>query len=170
MNEKAKKILFGILAVAVLAVGGYAFLTSDLEHIEDTNGPEDYSLTVITDENIINQDVGALNVKKSTGLLNDGITFSSKKFTGVYRVLVTNYILPSDFHMDLAGFYVNSGNFKMAVVNNGQIIAVVEPDIFAECYLDDLTGTLELIIAGESADFEFTLDALFCRQYNITVD
>ena len=170
MKNKNSKLLWILLVVAVVAFCGYSFLTSDLEHIADTNGPDNYALTTITDENIIHQDIGALNVKKSTGILNDGITFSSKKFTGVYRVFQTKFLIDSDFLMEIAGFTVNAGNFKMAVVNDGEIIATVEPGLFATCDLSDLNGSFELVIAGESADFEFTLDRLFCEQYGITVD
>ena len=155
--------------MAVVVICGYSFLNSDLKHIEDTNGPDDYTLTTITDENIIKQDMGALNVSKSTGLLNDGVTFKSDKFSGVYRVFQTNFFFDSDFLMDVAGFWVNSGNFRMCIVNDGKIIATVEPGMFATCELSDLNGSFELVIAGESADFEFTLDRLFCEQYGIEV-
>lgn len=170
MKTKNSRFLWILLAVAVIVFCGYSFLTSDLEHIEDTNGPNNYALTTITDENIINQDIGALNVKKSTGILNDGITFSSNQFTGVYQVFQTDFLFDSDFLMDIAGFVVNEGNFKMAVVNDSEIVATVEPGLFATCDLSDLNGSFELVIAGESADFEFTLDRLFCEQYGITVD
>ena len=170
MKNKNSKFLLILMAVAVIAFCGYSFLTSDLEQIEDTNGPDNYALTTITDENIIKQDMGALNVKKSNGPLNDGITFSSNRFTGVYRVFQTNFFFDSDFLMQLAGFNVNSGNFKMVVVNNGEIVATVEPGLFVTCELSDLNGSFELVIAGESADFEFTLDRSFCEQYGITVD
>lgn len=113
--------------------------------------------------------MGALNVSKSTGLLNDGVTFKSDKFSGVYRVFQTNFFFDSDFLMDVAGFWVNSGNFRMCIVNDGKIIATVEPGMFATCELSDLNGSFELVIAGESADFEFTLDRLFCEQYGIEV-
>lgn len=169
MKNKKSKFLWILLAVAVVAVCGYSFLGSDLDHIEDSNGPDNNALTTITDENIVNQDIGALNIKKSSGMLNDGITFSSNQFTGVYRVFQTSFLFNSDFLMEVAGFSVNSGNFKMAVVNNGEIIATVEPGLFATCDLSDLNGSFELVIAGESADFEFTLDRLFCEQYGITV-
>lgn len=168
-NPQLSKIFAILIAIAVIGFSGYSFLTSDLKHIEDTNGPDDYTLTTITDENIIKQDMGALNINKSTGLLNDGVTFKSNKFTGVYRVFTTNFLFGSDFQMDLAGFWVNGGNFKMAIVNNDEIIAVVEPGMFAEVLLHDLKGSFSLIIAGESADFEFTLDRLFCEQFDITV-
>ena len=65
-NATAPKsnLLYILIAVAVVVICGYSFLTSELKHIEDTNGPDDYTLTTITDENIIKQDMGALNVKK----------------------------------------------------------------------------------------------------------
>lgn len=87
----------------------------------------------------------------------------------MYEVLTTNFLFDSDFVMDVAGFYVNSGNFKMAVVNEGKMIATVEPGMSVTCELSDLNGAFSLIIAGESADFEFTLDSLFCEQYGIEV-
>lgn len=168
-SPKKNNLLYILIAVAVVVICGYSFLNSDLKHIEDTNGPDDYTLTTITDENIIKQDMGALNVSKSTGLLNDGVTFKSDKFSGVYRVFQTNFFFDSDFLMDVAGFWVNSGNFRMCIVNDGKIIATVEPGMFATCELSDLNGSFELVIAGESADFEFTLDRLFCEQYGIEV-
>lgn len=168
-SPKQNNLLYILIAVAVVVICGYFFLNSGLKHIEDTNGPDDYTLTTITDENIIKQDMGALNVSKSTGLLNDGVTFKSDKFTGVYRVFQTNFFFDSDFLMDVAGFWVNSGNFRMCIVNDGKIIATVEPGMFATCELSDLNGSFELVIAGESADFEFTLDRLFCEQYGIEV-
>jgi len=101
-SPKQNNLLYILIAVAVVVICGYSFLNSDLKHIEDANGPEDYTLTTITDENIIKQDMGALNVSKSTGLLNDGVTFKSDKFTGVYRVFQTNFFFDSDFLMDVA--------------------------------------------------------------------
>lgn len=165
-----KKLVPALGAVVLIVVALFWFMGDELEHIEDTNGTDNYSLQSITDENIIHEDIGALNLKKSTGFLNDGITFSSDRFTGVSRIMLTNFILPSDFLLDIAGFTVNSGNFKMAVVNDDKIVAVIEPDIFPTCYLKNLTGSVALMIAGESADFSFSLDAFFCDQYGITVD
>ena len=71
--------------------------------------------------------------------------------------------------MELTNFHVNAGNFKMCLVNEGEIVATVEPGLFATCRLENLNGTFQLVIAGESADFTFTLDKLFCEQYGITV-
>ena len=87
----------------------------------------------------------------------------------MYPVFQPNFFFASEFRMDVAGFWVNSGNFRMCIVNDGKIIATVEPGMFATCELSDLNGSFELVIAGESADFEFTLDRLFCEQYGIEV-
>ena len=168
--EQKANIWWILLTVAILVFGGYSLLTNDLEHIEDANGPDDYSLVTITDENIITQDIGALNVQMASGLfnpLNDGISIKSDKFTGVYRIFQTNFLFNSDFDMDIAGFWVNSGNFRMCIVNDGKIIADVEPDMLVNVSLENLNGSFELIIAGESADFEFTLNRSFCERYNI---
>ena len=116
------------------------------------------------------KDVGALNYRKHTGPLNDGVTFSSDKFTGVAEIMLTNFVLPSDFDLQVAGFHINSGNFRLVVVHNDEIVADLEPDLFASCYLEDVTGTVSVVIAGESADFAFSLDALFCERYGIALE
>lgn len=170
MSPKQNKLFPFLIAIVVIGLFIYSVLTSDLEHIEDANGPDNYALAVITDEDIIRQEKGALGVGMSTGLFNDGITFKSKKFTGVYTVFRTTMLFDSDFLMQVAGFYVNSGNFRMALVNDGKIVAEVEPGMFPEVQLKGLNGAFELVIAGESANFEFTLDRLFCEQYGITMD
>lgn len=35
--------------------------------------------------------------------------------------------------------------------------------------LHDLNGSFSLVIAGESADFEFSLDSFFCEEYGIEI-
>ena len=105
----------------------------------------------------------------SKDVFASGVTCSSSKFTGVYRVFQTNFLFNSDFRMDLLNFHVNGGNFRMCLVNNGKIIAEVEPGMATETILHDLNGSFELVIAGESADFTFYMDSWFCEQYNITV-
>lgn len=52
-NPKQSKLLAIIIAVVVIGFCGYSFLTDGVKHIEDTNGPDNYALATITDENII---------------------------------------------------------------------------------------------------------------------
>lgn len=154
-----KNILWGIFAIVMVVICAVLFLNDDLEHIEDTNGADDYSLTTITDENIINMDTGSIGGPKiSKGILNGNmVEFSADKFTGVYEILYDNLIGSSDFTLSLSSFTVNSGNFKMVVVHDNEIVATLEPDTFVDYSLEDVSGNVSLIIAGESASFNFSM-------------
>lgn len=156
MDEKTKKIIGMIIAILFIGICVFWFLDSDIEHIEDTNGPDDYSLTTITDENIINRDIGALGNKRSTSILSgDLVEFSSKKFTGVTEILYNNYVGKSDFVLNLLNFNVTEGNLRMVVVHDGEIVAELEPGMFVEYRLEDISGYVSLRIAGESAAYTF---------------
>ncbi len=160
MNENVKKMLWGIFAVVLVIVGIVWFVNDDLEHIEDTNGADDYSLTTITDDQIINKSMGSMGFSKTErkSLLSNGtVEFSSKKFTGVYEVFYSNYIGKADFELHLDNFVVNEGNFKMVVVNDNKIVATIEPGTTIDYRLEDVTGTVSLIVAGESANFTFSM-------------
>lgn len=169
MNKKLKDIAIIILAVAFIAVACIWIFSGGMEHIEDTNGPNNYALATITDENIINQDIGSLNFNMETSLLNDGITFSSEKFTGVYEIFLTNYIVPSDLLIQLSNYQITAGNFKMVIVHNDEIIYTFEPGLFPECYLQGLTGTVSLRVAGESAAFTFYMSKQTCDMFEIEI-
>ena len=161
MRMKNKKALPGIVAVAVIAVVAVVsirFMGSGLEHIEDTNGADNYALAVITDGQIIDKSTGALNVVTKTGL-NGIVTVSSDRFSGVYEVLYNNYIGPYDFVLQLHSFTVSSGNFEMCIVHGDEIVAVIEPGQPVNYLLEDISGRVSLVIAGESAEFSFSMAA-----------
>lgn len=158
--------LVGLLVVIVFVALVVWMLLSGPDPIPDTNGPDDYSLTTITDENILNLDMGAINPIKKKGISLDlgsvtvgsGLEFSSRNFTGVYEVMYNNYFLDSDVVIELNYLKVNSGNFRMVVVYNGEIIETIEPsDEPIEFRMEDVNGTVSLRIAGESADYEFSM-------------
>lgn len=157
--DRIKNIFLVIISVVVVIVGIVTMVTNDLEHIEDTNGADDYSLTTITEDDIINMDMGSIGgPNTSKGILNGkNITFSAKKFTGVYEILYDNLIGKSDFVLDLTNYTINDGNFKMVVVHNDKIVATIEPDALVNYCLEDINGTVALRIAGESASFEFSM-------------
>ena len=166
MNKKLKDILWIIFAVAVIAIAAFWFLGSDLEHIADTNGPDDYSLTTITDENILALDMGALNpvtVKKSGlnlgGLsINSYVDIYSENFTGVYELFYQNLLGKSDFVLNMDHLTVESGNFKMVVLLDEEIIATIEPsEEPIEFRLDDINGYVSVRIAGESASYSLSM-------------
>lgn len=151
-----KKIFTLIFAVALIVVAVIWFMDSDLEHIPDTNGPDDFSLQTITDENIINRDMGALNVGKKKGLLTgDTVTYASKKFTGVYEVFGEN-IITNRYEITVNHARVDAGNFKMVLLVNDEIVHEFTLNELTQTFvLENVKGTVSLRIAGESADFQF---------------
>ena len=150
-----KKFLPVLFAIALIAVAVIWFIQDDLEHIEDTNGPDDFSLQVITDENIQNLDFGALNVGTSTSLLSDTVTYSSECFTGVYEVFTEN-IITNRYEITVHHASVEQGNFKMVLCVDDEIVHEFTLNELSQTFvLENVNGTVSLRIAGESADFQF---------------
>ena len=155
MNEKFKKIIFGIGAVVLIAVCGVWFLSSDLEHIEDTNGADNFSLQTITDSNIINRDIGAMGLEKSTDSAFNTTTYSSNKFTGVEEIFGEN-IWGNRFEITVNHARVDSGNFKIVLLEDDKIVHEFTLNELMQTYvLENPNGYISLRIAGESADFMF---------------
>ncbi|MBQ8564038.1 MAG: hypothetical protein IJ443_09160 [Firmicutes bacterium] len=151
------KKLLSILLVCLLCTA----MTGCSTTYEDTNGPDDYTLQTITDENIINLDIGASGlVHKETTLF--GFTseeYYSDNFNGVEPLHLTNFILPSDIQIYVSYVTVNSGNFRMVVVNEDKIIHEFVPGTFNETIrFENLKGSFAIHVAGESADFEMFFD------------
>lgn len=164
-SKKGTIILVVVVAAALLGV--WLFLGgADAEHIEDTNGPEDMSLSTITQEDILDKgahtSIGGPNTAKHTvsygGLtMSDGTRFHSEKFSGIYEIDNGTLFSGSDLEIHLYDFSVTAGNFQVFVVLDGVIVGTIEPDSFATFeMLDTDGGYYQVIIAGESAAFEFT--------------
>lgn len=151
-----KKILPIALAAVIIAVAVIWFAGSGLEHIADTNGPGDFTLQTITDDNIRALDLGALNVSQKTGLLTgDTVTYSSDKFTGVYEVFREN-IITNRYEITVNHARVDGGNFKMVLCVDDEIVHTFALNELTQTFvLEDVSGTVSLRIAGESADFQF---------------
>lgn len=155
MNEKIKKIIAVIGAVVLIAVCAVWFLSSNPEHIEDTNGADNFGLQTITDSDIINRDVGAMGLEKSTDAISNTATYSSKKFTGVEEIYGTN-IWGNRFEITINHARVDSGNFKIVLLENDRIVHEFELNELTQTYvLENPNGYISLRIAGESADFMF---------------
>lgn len=152
-----KNKLFGIIiAIAVVAVAIFMFMGNDLEHIEDTNGAENFALQTITDANIINKDIGAVGgPNMSTDNISNTTTYSSEKFTGVAEIYGTNITATSmDIIVNHAG--VTEGNFKLVLLVDDEIVHEFKLNELTQTYtLENPSGYVSLVIAGESANFEF---------------
>lgn len=159
INQQTPKVLILIGAVILVVIAAVWFMLDRTDHIEDTNGADNHSLQTITDENITKMDTGSIGGPKIQRdmLSGDAVTFSAKKFTGVYEVLYDNFVLPSDFDLDLFNYEITGGNFKLVVVHDDKVVATLEPGTFVDYRLEDVTGTVSLRLAGESASFRFSM-------------
>ena len=155
MKQKTKNILWALFALVMVIVFTMLFLNNDLEHIEDTNGPDDYTLQTITDENICKMDIGALNVRIQEALIGDTVTYESNCFSGVYEVFYEN-IITNRFEISVNHAKVSAGNFKMVLCLDDEIVHTFSLNELTQTFvLEDVKGTISLRIAGESADFMF---------------
>lgn len=150
-----KKPLTGIVVAALVAVAVFWIFGSDIEHIEDTNGAENFELQTITDDNIINMDIGALNYKKSAGIITNTTTYSSDKFTGVAEIYGINMV-GNRFDITINHARVDSGNFKIVLLEDDEIVHEFKLNELTQTFtLENPSGYIALRIAGESADFQF---------------
>ena len=152
-------ILIWVCALVLAATAGIWLFLSGTDHIEDTNGAEDFSLQTITDQQIIDQSIGSVGGPTISRefLSGNAVNFSAEKFTGVYEILYDNFIGKSDFELNLIDYEILGGNFQLVVVHDGKIVATLEPDMFVTYRLEDITGYISLRIVGESAAFRFSM-------------
>ncbi|MBE7000469.1 MAG: hypothetical protein E7428_09825 [Ruminococcaceae bacterium] len=168
LNPKIKNILWGIFAVVLLAVFAIWMINDPPpEHIADTNGAEDFSLQTITEEDVVTMSMGSRGAISESEIkfnfenlsISNGKKYAANKFTGLHRLYNATILKGSDIYVSLAEFEIHKGNFAFYVVFDGEIVGRVEPgdDVTSEFLLQNVekTGSLEYIIAGESASFEF---------------
>ena len=155
LNEKTKKILIGIGAIVLIVVAAVWFMQSDLEHIEDTNGADNYNLQTITDSNIINRDIGAMGLKISNSTVTNTTSYSSEKFTGVEEIYGEN-IVANRMEFNINHASVTEGNFKIVLLVDDEIVHEFKLNELMQTYvLENPSGYVSLRIAGESANFMF---------------
>ncbi|MBQ7875552.1 MAG: hypothetical protein IJ306_10455 [Oscillospiraceae bacterium] len=160
IGENIKKNIAAAIGVIAGIIVLVLFIFDDFEHIEDTNGPDDYSLTTITDENIINLDMGSLGGPRKHKELFSNTTYSAEKFSGVCEIYGENIVANRmEFYVNHAE--VNAGNFRIVIVVDDEIVHDFTLNELTQSYvLEDVSGYVALRIAGESADFEFDYDVI----------
>ena len=153
--DSLKKILpIAIAAILVVAMAVW-FIMDKPEHIEDTNGADNYSLQTITDENICKLDMSALNIVEDDNIVGEAVTYKSEKFSGVYEVFTEN-IVTNRYEITVNHAKVNAGNFKMVLCVDDKIVHTFKLNELSQTFvLENVKGSVSLRIAGESADFMF---------------
>ncbi len=144
------KKLLNLLLVCALVFGLTA--CSKGESKENT-------LTNITDENIIKGDVEATGLEGFEtlgGVCNTEI--SAEKFNGVKTLYHTSLVGDSDMMVTITGLKVDSGNLRICVLNNDEIIKELSVSKEEKEYkFKKLNGSFAVTVAGEDASFKFNL-------------
>ena len=158
---RIKKLIMGVAIIAFIVVFVISMLNSPkLEHIEDTNGAENYQLTTITDSNIILRDIGAKGLTRVKNNITNTEEFKSDKFTGVEEIYGVN-IIGNRMDITITNLQVDSGNFKAVVVHNDEIVHEFRNNEMMETFtLENPKGYVAIRVAGESADFYLTYDII----------
>lgn len=152
--------LIGILATVIILM-----VNAGPEHIEDVNGPENTSLSVISIEDFVSgKDVytalhsgfsekGDQTKVSGTAKKNDydRCGMHSKKFSGIYTLQATQTDANS---MTLTiESTLNSGNMEIIIVIDGEYYQHVTINSKQTIVLEDIAGKLVLVkMAAESAD------------------
>lgn len=151
-----KKTLCVLLTLVFMFV-----ITGCGPEFEDTNGPDDYTLATITDENIINMDLGASGYSMSPGsesedYMTTNTKFKSDNFSGVAEIFGTNLLGKSDMTFDLSSIQVDGGNFRLMVLLDDKIVHEFNHEDLLQSYeLRDVNGYVSVRMAGESAAFKY---------------
>lgn len=153
MNNGTKKILGIVVGVVIVVAAVVVIFFGPDNQIEDTNGPDNFALATITDEDIIACEMSSEGLGKKTGALT-ATTYHSNKYSGVDMLEAWDYCSAGQTitanHMT-----VTEGNFCFAVVLNGKIVHKFELNQLTQSYTTEEAGELYLVIAGESANFSF---------------
>ena len=125
-------------------------------HIEDTNGPDDYSLVKISDEEILGVRSASTKIGAFESQTGRTIKVKVSKFSGVEK-LQSFKTTNSDITFTVS-VTVTSGNFKAVLVQEGKIIHTFNNNASNQVVtVKQGTGTVSFYVAGESAKYNITL-------------
>ena len=162
---KKNNLLWYIFAIALIIVYALWFFFDDSKHIEDTNG-HDNRLNTITEHDIKDMTIPGKGLKYEkkqlsfAGIESNTMTFYSDMYSGIEEICYADYILPSDCTIEINDFKITAGNFRLVVVNEGVIIASIEPnnELTGSTYtFENIKGHISIRLVGESASFSLTL-------------
>ena len=141
---------FKIIAVAVMCVALTVSLAACIAlHIEDTNGEDDFSLAVITEDEIVTASRNYAATGSTYETVGDVHVITVEKFSGVWQV--GRYDLTegsATFNVEMS---VKRGNCRLVLVNDGKIVHDFDIN-GADSYTITTVGEYYIMLAGESAE------------------
>ena len=163
--QKYAFIAGGVMAFIAIVAAVIIIATSGLEHIEDTNGPENTSLSAISREEFVSgKDLYTANhcgfsekgdQTKVSGTFKsrdyDMCSMYAKKFSGIYTLQATQ--TDSNSMTLTVESTLNSGNLEIIIVIDGEYYQHVTINSKQTVVLEDIAGKLVLVkMAAESAN------------------
>lgn len=169
--QKYAFIAGGVMAFIAIVAAVIIIATNGLEHIEDTNGPENTSLSAISKEEFVSgKNLYTSNhcgfsekgdqTNVSGTLKNqdyDRCSMYSKKFSGIYTLQATQ--TDANSMTLIVESTINSGNMEIIIVIDGQYYQHVTMGSKQTIVLEDVAGKLVLVkMAAESADVRVVVE------------
>ena len=169
--QKYAFIVGGVMAFIAIVAAVIIVTTSGLEHIEDTNGPENTSLSSISKEEFVSgKDLYTANhcgfsekgdQTKVSGTSKsrdyDRCSMYSKKFSGIYTLQATQ--TDANSMTLIVESTINSGNMEIIIVIDGEYYQHVTTGGKQTIALEDVAGKLVLVrMAAESADISVVVE------------
>lgn len=141
-----KKIL--CLLLVLLSI-----MLSSCSQIEDTNGPDDYSIVTFTDEDILNGRINTITIGvfESSSFINGEMngTYKVSKLSGLVEIeKITSNKSSVNFDID---FSCESGNAMLVIESNGMIVKKIEANEKVNFDIVNSNDTYKLLLVGESA-------------------
>lgn len=153
MSKKLKGIIYSVLSVCFIILIVLWFYDPEFEHIEDTNGIDNYSLNTITDRDIIKLNCGPLYETDNDNTINDS-KLSLIKFSGVMEIYGEDHT-NENLQIDLMNLKITEGNLQVVLLVDNEIIHKFKSNELNQSFkLDEISGFVAIRIAGESANFE----------------
>lgn len=128
-------------------------ITGCKAHIEDTNGPDNYSLETFSEEDKVSSG-WHITVGSISSQVGGKGKFSAKKFTGVYTLYETYVSTSNSCYFDIE---VESGNLEVVLIQDAKIIKSVDLNTTSR-FTIDTKGKVSLRVIGESAKFSITYE------------
>lgn len=150
-----KKIrIFAIILLCMLVT---LSLTACVEHIEDTNGDDNFSLETITDSDIESGVISTVIEGESKQTVVNKTTYKVKKLSGIKKLEEFDVIKSFTITSDMT---VSAGNCRLVLLKNSKIFKDLNINGSERLTFDG--GSYSLVVAGESAELSLT--------YTITIE
>lgn len=141
-----KKIICICLLVLVMSL-------SACSQIEDTNGPDDYSVVTFSDDDILNGGgfVVTVGTIEASSYLNGKLsgTYSVAKISGI--ITVNEYSSKSSKISFNINFTCEAGNAMVVIVSDNEIVKKIEANQDVTFEVDNNFKDYEIKLVGESA-------------------